>query len=550
MSVQLARACLIVLSAAAVSALPAGAQVAQTAGHSRPDTVDLAAVQKIKAEAFQNSSVMEYAFWLTDAIGPRLTNSPLYRKAGDWVVGEMRKIGLADAKLEPFEPFGPGWENTRYEAHMLAPSYSPLIGFPLAYTAGTNGTVSGEPLLAILQTDADLERWAGKLRGRIVMVDPIKEQGLPTTAQAHRFTDAELREEVMSPEPGVTPCRAFRLGAGGGPCPPGTPADQLKHYQFLNKRAFFLAKEGAAVVLQQGTGSSTGGTVFGMLGGFVGILGGYDVSKDPLAPCTIVLTPEHYNRIVRLVDHRVPVTLEFNVASRVTENSGSFNVVGEIPGGARKDEVVMVGGHLDSWVGGTGATDDAAGAAIALEAMRILKASGLRLDRTVRIGLWAAEEQNLAGARGYVRQHFGDVKGMKTTQEHEKFSAYFNLDQGSGRIRGIYLQGNEQARPIFERWLSPFADLGATAVSIRDQSADLLAFDEIGLPSFQFLQDDLDYAARTWHSNMDVYDRLQKSDMMQAAAIVATFLYQAANRDEKLPRKPMPMAKPAPAAGR
>ena len=544
MNVSSARWLLVGLVAAVSIAPPARAQ---GAGAAAGEHVDLAAIQRIKSEAFQHSKVMEYAFWLTDVIGPRLTNSPPYRKAGDWVVGEMRNIGLAEVKQELFTPFGPGWENTRYEGHMLAPSYSPLIGFPLAYTAGTNGVVAGEPLLAVLQTDADLERWAGKLRGRIVLVDPIKEQGLMTAAPAHRFTEAELREEAMAPEPGVTPCREFRLGAGGGPCPAGAPGDAFRHYLFLNKRAFFLAQEGAAVVLEQGTGNSTGGTVFGMLGGFIGILGGYDVSKDPVAPCTIVLTPEHYNRILRLIDHRVPVRLEFNVTSRITEDSGSFNVVGEIPGGARRDEVVMVGAHLDSWVGGTGATDDAAGAAIALEAMRILKDSGLKLDRTVRIGLWAAEEENLAGSRAYVRQHFGDVTTMKTTKEHERFSGYFNIDQGGGRIRGVYLQGNEQVRPIFESWLAPFKDLGASVVSIRDQSADHRAFDEVGLPAFQFLQDDLEYASRTWHSNMDVYDRLQKSDMMQASAIVASFLYEAANRDGKLPRKPLP--KPAPAAG-
>jgi hypothetical protein len=503
------------------------------------ESVDLAAIQRIKAEAFGNSEVMDHAFWLTDVFGSRLTNAPGYRKAGAWAVARMQEMGLANAGQEPWGPFGRRWTYSHYEGHLIEPAYSSLVGFPLAWTRGTDGPVTGEPVYALLETEADLEKWRGKLRGRIVLVDPPKAQPLPTTPLAHRWTDAELQEEAMAPEPGVVPCREFRLGAGGGPCPALPPADAAPRRAFRRKMQAYLSEEGAAVVLQTGTGASTGGTVFGMS------FGTPDVD-DPETPCTIGLTPEDYNRIVRLLDRSVPVKLSFDVKAEFLPPAESFNVTAEIPGGRLKDEVVMVGAHLDSWATGTGATDDAAGSAMAMEAMRILKASGLRLDRTVRVGLWAAEEQNLGGSRAYVKQHFGDPRTMVLTREHDRFSAYFNLDQGGGRIRGVYLQGNDAARPALEAWAAPFRDLGLSIVTVRDQSADNRSFDEVGLPSFQFLQDDLDYGTRTWHTNMDVYDRLQKSDLMQASAIVASFVYHAANREERLPRKPLPRPAPPP----
>jgi len=503
------------------------------------EAVDLAAIQRIKAEAFRNSKVMDHAFWLTDVFGPRLTNSPGHRKAGAWAVTRMQEMGLANARQEPWGPFGRSWTYSHYEGHLIEPAYSSLVGFPLAWTRGTDGPVTGEPVYALLETEADLEKWHGKLRGRIVLVDPPKPQPLLSSPLSHRFSEAELQEEAMAPEPGVVPCREFRLGAFGGPCPVLSPADAARRRAFRRKMQAYLA-EGAAVILQTGTGASTGGTVFGMSFGTADV-------NDPETPCTIGLTPEDYNRIVRLLDQSVPVKAAFDVKAGFLPPADSFNVTAEIPGGRLKDEVVMVGAHLDSWATGTGATDDAAGSAIAMEAMRILKASGLRLDRTVRIGLWAAEEQNLGGSRAYVKQHFADPQTMAVTKEHDRFSAYFNLDQGGGRIRGAYLQGNDAARPALEAWVAPFRDLGMSMVTIRDQSADNRSFDEVGLPSFQFLQDDLDYGTRTWHTNMDVYDRLQKGDMMQAAAIVASFVYQAANRDERMPRKPLPRpAAPAP----
>lgn len=506
---------------------------------SASDTADFAALRKIKVEAFQNSKVMDHLFWMTDVTGARLTNSPAYMKAGAWAVKRLQDIGLANARQEPWGPFGRGWSYSHYEGHLVEPVYSSLVGFPLAWTKGTNGPVTGEPVYALLETDADLEKWRGKLAGRIVLVDPPKAQPLLTAPLSHRWTEAELRDEGMAQDPGVPPCREFRLGANGGPCPVLSVAETAKRRVFRKKMQKFLADEGAAVVLQTGTGASTGGTVFGMSFG----------SPDPSeweTPSTIALTPEDYNRIVRLLERGVPVKTTFEVKAEFHAPVESFNVTAEIPGGRLKDEVVMVGAHLDSWATGTGATDDAAGSAIAIEALRILKESGVRLDRTVRVGLWAAEEQNLGGSRSYVKQHFADPRTMAVTKEHDRFSAYFNLDSGGGRIRGVYLQGNDAARPVVESFVEPLRDLGVSLVTIRDQSADNKSFDEVGLPSFQFLQDDLEYGTRTWHTNFDVYDRVQPGDMMQSAAVVASFLYHAANREERMPRKPLPKPQPVP----
>jgi len=264
----------------------------------------------------------------------------------------------------------------------------------------------------------------------------------------------------------------------------------------------------------------------------------------------VTLTPEHYNRIARLLDHKIPVKLEFDIQARfVDDRTDSVNVIGEIPGGRRRDEVVMIGAHLDSWHSGTGATDNAAGSAVMIEAMRILKTLNLRLDRTVRLALWSGEEQGILGSRAYVAEHFAAREDMKLKPEHARLSAYFNVDNGSGKIRGVYLQGNDAMRPIFQAWLKPFEDLGATTISIRNTGGtDHLSFDAVGLPGFQFIQDPLEYDSRTHHSNMDVYDRVQRADMMQMAAIVTSFVYNAANRDTLLPRKPLPKPQPPPPA--
>jgi hypothetical protein len=355
---------------------------------------------------------------------------------------------------------------------------------------------------------------------------------------ASRRTDADLATLAQAPDAvqgrGQAPPGAAAIGGRQGG--PGGGGFNQAFQRALNK---FLADEGVAVAIRVGAGRSEGGTVFAQGGGSRD-------PKDPVPSPMVTLTPEHYNRIARLLDHKIPVKLEFNVEARfVDDRMDSVNVVGEIPGGRKRDEVVMIGAHLDSWHSGTGATDNAAGSAVMIEVMRILKTLNLRLDRTVRLALWSGEEQGILGSRAYVTEHFAAREDMKLKPEHAKLSGYFNVDNGSGKIRGVYLQGNDAMRPIFEAWLKPFEDLGATTISIRNTGGtDHLSFDAVGLPGFQFIQDPLEYDSRTHHSNMDVYDRVQRADMMQMAAIVASIVYNAANRDELLPRKPLPKPQP------
>ena len=507
------------------------------------EPVDLNVVHRIRQEALQNSQVMEHLFYLTDVHGPRLTNAPGFFAAADWVVKQLKQWGIS-AQQEEWGPSGRGWTFTRFSAHLIEPQYAPLIGVPLAYTPGTSGPVTADVAIAAITTEADFAKYRGALRGKIVLLGNGRELAMSTQPLASRRSDADLAALAVAPEgrgnaaaPGAV-AAAGRGGRGGrGATPPGAapPVSQ----RALNQ---FLVAEGAAVVVRIGGGRSEGGTVFAQSGGSRD-------PKEPVPPPSIALTPEHYNRIARLLDHGIPVRVQVDLEARfLDDRTTSVNVVGEIPGGRRKDEIVMIGAHLDSWHGGTGATDNAAGSAVMIEVMRILKTLNLRLDRTVRLGLWSGEEQGLLGSRAYVTQHFAAREDMKPKPEHAKLSAYFNIDNGSGKIRGIYLQGNDAVRPIFDSWFKPFADLGATTVSIRNTGGtDHTSFDAVGLPGFQFIQDPLEYDSRTHHSNMDVYDRVQRGDLMQMAAIVASFVYNAANRDELLPRKVLPRPQPAPA---
>jgi len=310
----------------------------------------------------------------------------------------------------------------------------------------------------------------------------------------------------------------------------------------VNRLNQFLVEEGVAVVVRNGGDGSEGGTVFTLVNG-------PRDAATPLPPPTAILATEHYNRVLRLLDAGVAVKMEFEIEAQFFDDrTDSINVIGEIPGGSKRDEVVMIGAHLDSWHGGTGATDNAAGSAVMIEVMRILHDLKLPMDRTVRIALWGGEEEGLLGSRAYIKEHFADRADMKVKSEHAKLSGYFNVDNGTGKIRGVYLQGNDRMRPIFEAWLRPFADMGATTISIRDATpggTDHQSFDEVGLPGFQFIQDWLDYFTRTHHSNMDVYDRVQRDDLQQMAAIVSSFVYNAATRPEMLPREPLPPPVPA-----
>jgi hypothetical protein len=396
---------------------------------------------------------------------------------------------------------------------------------------------------------ARIEKYAaenkGKLKGKFVLLTEARELALPTDAPANRLDDKGLAEIHDAPVPHVAPPVEWPIVS--------LPDDPKKRGRILDAAPFevvsdlwtrvrhtrdrlnaFFKEEGVLAVLS-GDGRGSGGILFAEAGG------SWEPGA-PIPPPKIAMAPESYDRLCRLVEKKIPVKLELEMEATFDDTSlDGMNVVAEIAGGAKKDEVVMLGAHLDSWHSGTGATDNAAGSAIVLEAMRILKVLGLPMDRTVRAALWTGEEQGILGSRGYVKNHFADPVTMKTLPEHAKLSGYFNVDNGSGKIRGVYLQGNDMMRPVFAAWLGPFEDMGAKTISIQDTGGtDHLPFDAVGLPGFQFIQDPLDYGSRTHHSNIDVYDHLQEGDLMQAAAILASCVYEAATRPELLPRKPLP----------
>jgi carboxypeptidase Q len=496
------------------------------------------------------SQVMNTMYYLTDRYGPRLVNSPQFRAAGEWAVGQLKEWGLSNVHLEKWATTGgrggaiPSWEMKGYTGAMVEPTFMPIIGYPQAWSGGTNGPVTGEAVLAQVQTPDDLKKWTGKLKGKIVLIaDPANlTLAFPTNPLAHRYTDQELTDLIPDVIPGAAGGRGGRGGRGGqnAALAAMTPEERQA---FQQKLASFFKDEGVLLTI---TANSRGesGTVFAS--------NGSPRTGDPTKNLpSIAITAENYNRIARLLEHSVPVKLSFDIKVAFdTSNTDSFNVIAEIPGTTRPNEIVMVGGHFDSWHMGTGATDNAAGSAVAMEAMRILKSLNLKMDRTVRMGLWGGEEEGLLGSAAYVKEHFADPATMKPTTDHNNFAGYFNVDNGTGRIRGIYLQQNEMCRPIFEQWFAALKDITPGVITIRNTGGtDHQSFDRVGLPGFQFIQDPMDYDTRTHHSNMDVYDRIQPQDMEQMAVIEAAFLYNAATRPEKLPRNDMPAA-PAPAGGR
>jgi carboxypeptidase Q len=498
------------------------------------DKADLAVVHKIRDQAFNHSEIMETLFYLSDANGPRVTNSNGFKSAAAWAVKRLESFGLVNVKEEPWGAFGRSWNFTHYEGHMIEPQYSPLIGFPLAWTPGTNGVVRGDAMLAVLATPADLDKYKGQLRGKMVLTMAPKEVEMSTTAWAHRLTDEEIesRGRFGFAGPGG---RGGRGGRGNA------PQDPAAARRFRERMMQFLIDEKPAVVVQYNA-TQEFGDVFGTS------FGSYKAG-DPIPPPAVVIATEQYNRIARLVEHKMPVKLEFDIRATIgTHEEQSFNIVGEIPGtGPHKDQIVMLGGHFDSWQGGTGATDNGTGSSVAMEAVRILKAINTPMDRTVRIALWSGEEQGLLGSIAYVKNHFADRADMKLKPEYAKLSAYYNDDSGSGKFRGIGTQGNDAVAPIFQAWIEPFKDLGAAAVTGQSQApnrppagTDHTSFDYAGLPGFGFMQDPLEYGTRTHHSNMDLYDRVQKGDVMQAAAIEAAFVYHTAVRAEMMPRLPEP----------
>jgi hypothetical protein len=532
----------------AISALPLIGQLQQ-------ERVDLTAMAKIREEGLQRSQVMQTASYLTDVFGPRLTNSPNIRAAAQWTMKKMTEWGLTNVKLESWGPFGRGWSNERTYAGMVKPYPLPLIAYPRAWTPGTNGTVSGDVVLAVINTPEDLENCRGKLGGKFVMTTAASNLPAQFQPSGSRFTDEQLAQMANPPQRG----RGGRGGQGGGArgdgaaparlpgqlCggtfpPPQAPRGrgaQQQQQAFVNQRNRFYIEEGVLALVSTGQPArgAAGGTVFVQGGGNRGV-------KDPPVPAQVALAAEHYGILMRNVEKGLPVTLEMNIENKFHDDDlNSFNVVGEIPGTDKADEVVMVGAHFDSWHTGTGATDNAAGSAVMMEVMRILKTTGLPLRRTVRIALWTGEEQGLFGSQAYVRDHFANRDTMALKPDHAKMSVYFNVDNGTGQIRGVYIEGNESARPVFEAWMQPFRDFGMTTLSPRGTGGtDHTNFDAVGLPGFQFIQDDIEYDTRTHHSNMDVYERLQSKDLMQNAVIVASFVYNAATREALFPRKPLP----------
>jgi carboxypeptidase Q len=500
---------------------------------------------RIREEGMNHSQVMDIAFHLTDISGPRLAGSPGLKRAQDWAVNALKTWGMTGAKRESWGKFGKGWEVQKNYAAMTVPYYHAIIAIPKAWTPGTNGPIKGEVILIKADTTTDLDKYKGKLAGKVVIMDaaPLPENTVGRSDMA-RYTDEQLTEMAKATMGGARgqggPGR--RGGAGG---PGGNPfAAALRQRALRAAMGDFLIQEKAALVLSQARG--TDGTVFTTNGA------SYADTAKAVSP-ELETSAEDYQRILRLVKAGQKVEMEADIKTEFfTKDLDGYDVVGEIQGTdpKLKEQVVMIGGHLDSWHAATGATDNAAGSAVMLEAMRILSRIGYHPKRTIRIALWSMEEQGLFGSRGYVKNHFGDPATMALKPEQAKLSAYYNLDNGTGKIRGIYLQGDSAARDIFQAWLNPFKDLGAGTVTISNTGGtDHQSFDAVGLPGFQFIQDSMDYMSRTHHSNQDTYDRLVEADLKQAATIVASFVYHTSERKEMIPRKALPTPRPAGAAG-
>ncbi|MFN2457316.1 MAG: M20/M25/M40 family metallo-hydrolase [Chitinophagaceae bacterium] len=495
------------------------------------EKLDADVVNKIKQESLQNSKVMDIAFHLTDVSGPRLTNSPGYNRAANWAVSEMKKWGLVNAALEPWGEFGKGWELQKSYIAMTAPYYKPIIGFPKTWTKSTSGLQNADVILITAKDSTELEQYRGKLAGKIILLyrsDTLRQSFRP---DATRRTDEDLDKIAKAqPQQQQTTDTAQQRRM----------REQFQRMQgpaqMTNKIKDHANKEGAVAILSMNPRGKDG-TLFVQGGGAY-------TATAPENFLDIVVAIEDYMSMVRLLKAGIPVKLELDVKSAFqTADTKGYNVVAEIKGTdpKLKDELVMLGGHLDSWQGSTGATDNAAGCAVMMEAMRILKTLGVKPRRTIRIALWGGEEQGLHGSNNYVKNHFADRANMQLKSDHAKVAGYFNLDNGTGKIRGIYLQGNASVGPVFSKWLEPFHDIGAKTVTISNTGGtDHLAFDAVGIPGFQFIQDEIEYDTRTHHTNMDSYDHLIADDLKQAATIVAAFVYHTAMRDEKLPRKELP----------
>jgi carboxypeptidase Q len=521
------------------------------------ESLDLTMYQRIRDEGLNRSHVMEFGSALMDGIGPRLTGSPNARRANEWTRDTLTKIGLENAHLEDWGEFGLGWQQLNTWARMVTPDTAILIVQATPWSPSTSGPVTGDVASVNIQNDGDFDKYKGKLAGKIVLFGPMRDVPPIDKALFSRYSEKELEDLAE-----------FPVNANAGAASPEMQARlraRIERNRLIDKVAQFFADEKVAAVIEPSRdgsgGGGSGGTFFDDNGATLGrtpYLADHRV-KIPV----VVAAIESYGRLFRLTQMHAPVSVEINVDTKFTgEHEHGFDTIAEIPGTdpKLKDQVVMLGGHLDSWIAGTGATDNGAGTIVAMEAVRILKALDIKPRRTIRIALWTGEEQGLFGSKGYVKQHFGSIPPstapdqlnlpemmrrpggpLEVKPEQKLISGYFNVDNGSGRIRGIYLQGNAAIGPIFLQWIAPLKDLGVATLTMRNTGGtDHLSFDAVGIPGFQFIQDDLDYESRTHHSNQDVYERLQAEDLKQIATIEAIFVYNAAQRDQMLPRKALP----------
>jgi carboxypeptidase Q len=514
------------------------------------------AIARIKDEGLNRSQVMQTLSYLTDVIGPRLTGSPNMKRANEWTRDKLTAWGLQNAHLEAWGPFGRGWSLERFSAQIVSPQDIPLIAYPAAWSPGLPGTYVGDVVYIDAKDEAGLEKYKGHLKGMIALTSPEREVKAHFEPLGTRWTDEQL-QKMQDAKPAERGARRqgsrFQL----------TP-EQRAQRQFRGRLAQFLQEEGVAVLVSS-SANGDGGTIFvqsATVPGGANAAGGrpagpWDKDAPPIVP-QITLAKEHYNRLLRMLaqGEKLKMAVELEVKF-YDQDLMSYNTIAEIPGSDLKDQVVMLGAHMDSWHSGTGATDNGAGCAVCMEAVRILKTLNLQPRRTIRIGLWSGEEEGLYGSRAYVAEHFGsrprtapgEAPGELTRKpDYDRLSGYFNLDNGTGKVRGIYLQGNEAVRPLFQAWLAPFKEMGASTVTINNTGGtDHQSFDAIGLPGFQFIQDEIEYDSRTHHSNQDVFDRAQADDLKQAAVIMAAFVYNTAMQDQPLPHKPQPAPqRPAP----
>jgi hypothetical protein len=512
------------------------------------EKIDTAMIAKIRDEGMNHSHAMEILSYVADVYGPRLTGSPGFKRAADWARGELASFGLDDAHLDAWGPFGRGWELKRYWANVVGEQVFPLISYPKAWSPGTGGTISGEVVYLDAWTDSALETYRGKLKGKIVLFDTIRRVDAHFTPEGRRETDSSLLVLANADMPG-------QRGRGGRQF---QMSEAAKQRALLNYHKWMLCQDEGVKAVLNVSFRGDGGNVF-VQQATVPMHPDTPMSRrinayDPKAPKIlpqIVVAVEHYDRLIRMIQKGEHPKIEMDLDVNWTKEDSCWDVIADMPGTDLKDQVVMIGAHFDSWQGGTGATDNGTGDAVCMEAMRILKAVGAQPRRTIRIGLWSGEEEGLLGSQAYVKEHLGEREGtfmnpgtnptITLKPEAEKFDVYFNDDNGSGKFRGVFMQGNEAVRPIFRAWLAPFKDLGASTLTPSNTgSTDHISFDAIGLPAFQFIQDPLEYDTRTHHSTMDVYERAQEEDVKQGAVIMAAFAYNAAMRDEMIPRKPAP----------